>query len=314
MIGAAWRRWVAFLGEREDATSLAIARIVAGVTLVHHLFVMWVTGVATSVWVSEEHGGWRSLDEGWVEWIGGATPGTTLALLAITAIAGVLFTAGLFTRASAFVAWFGFSTLADYNSHSGGSSDELLISVLFLLMFSGCGRRLSLDARLRGGETDAPAWPRRLLLFQLVLMYWTTALQKVSSSWVPGGPLDALWYILQQPTWQKYDMQWLAPAYPVTQLATLVTWVFEHIAPLLLLAYWYRRTADRPGRVRGWFNRVPFRDAYLATGFLLHLGIWLTMEVGPFFGAVLAIYAACFHPAEWQALARRVTRQPAVAA
>ena len=142
-------------------------------------------------------------------------------------------------------------------------------------------------------------------MFQLVLLYFTTALQKVSASWIPFGPMDALWYILQQPTWQKHDMQWLAPFFPLTQLATLTTWLFEMGSPLLLLAMWYRRTPDRAGRLRRLFARAHFRTSYLALGLALHLGIWATLEVGPFLGGILALYAACFSPAEWRAFAVR---------
>jgi hypothetical protein len=154
-------------------------------------------------------------------------------------------------------------------------------------------------AAARGG-------PRYVLVGQLVLMYCTTGLQKVSIGWVPGGPLDALWYILQQPTWQRGSMRWLAPLYPVTQIATLTTWAFEVGSPLLLLAFWYRATRERPGRLRAWFNRHDFRTKYLALGLFLHLGVELTMEVGPFIGGVLALYTCCFHPGEWQQVGQRL--------
>ena len=305
---ATWGRWVAFLGEREGAESLALARIIAGVTLAHHLFAMWTSGSAEAMWVDIAHGGYRSVDETWLPLPGGATPGAIHLIMAITSLAAVALALGAFTRVAAVIAWFGFARLCDLNWHCGGSSDELLTNGLFLLMLSGCGEAWSIDARRRGGNPpQVPAWPRRLLVFQLVLVYFTTALQKVSSSWIPlVGPMDALWYILQQPTWQKHDMRWLAPFFPLTQLATLVTWCFEMFAPLLLLAMWYQRTADRPGRVRALVNRVPFRGAYLALGLALHLGIWASLEVGPFLGGILVLYAACILPHEWRVLATRV--------
>ena len=63
------------------------------------------------------------------------------------------------------------------------------------------------------------------------------------------------------------------------------------------------------GRVRAWFNRVDYRRWYLAVGFALHLGVWLTMEVGAFLGAVLSLYACCVHPDEFRALGARLTRR-----
>lgn len=305
---SAWTRWVAFLGEREGAESLAVARIIAGLTLLHHLISMWTSGVAGAMWVDVAHGGYRSLDEGWLSLFGGATPANVHALIAFTAAAALLLALGLFTRIAAILSWLGFVQLASLNWQCGGSSDELLTNALFLLMLSGCGETWSVDARRRGTPpAEIPAWPRRVLVFQLVLLYFTTALQKVSASWIPFGEMDALWYILQQPTWQKHDMRWLAPFFPLTQLATLVTWLFEMGAPLLLLVMWFRRSpVNRPGRLRRAFDRVHFRTSYLALGLALHVGIWATLEVGPFLGGILTLYAACFHPAEWRALVTRL--------
>jgi hypothetical protein len=295
-----WRRWVALLDRREDAASLAICRIVAGSVVLHHLLVMAWTGVGMAVWVDKRFGGVRSLDPGLLSHVGGCTPLNVGLLLGIAIVASAFLTAGLFTRWAAVLTWFAFRTLSVTNDQAGGASDDLLINVLFLLMLSDSGGALSLDARRRGGPRDAPAWPRYLIVGQLALMYWMTALQKVSAGWIPGGPADALWYILQQPTWQRIDMRWAAPLYPLTQIATIVTWLFEQSAPLFLLAFWFRLTRERPGRVRAFFNRIDFRRCYLLLGFVLHLGIWSTMEVGPFLGAVLSCYACCVTPAEWR--------------
>jgi len=140
------------------------------------------------------------------------------AVVLVTASSALLFALGLFTRVFGVVAWLGFRTLADLNNHSGGAYDELVKNELFLLLLSGCGSALSLDA-LRTGARNVlvPAWPRYLLVFQLALMYWSTGMQKVSDGWVPGGHADALWYILQQPTWQRMEMTWMAPFYAVTR-------------------------------------------------------------------------------------------------
>ncbi len=299
-----WSRWVSLLDRREEATALAASRIIAGFTLGHHLVATWASGAWRAVWVDVQFGGIRSVDHGVLDWIGGATPFHVRAFMAMGIASSVLMVGGAWTRAACVLAWFSFRTLSLLNDHSGGSSDDLLISVLFLLMFSGCGRALSLDGPGRtGGET--PAWPRYLLVGQMVLMYFTTGLQKVSAGWLPFGPMDALWYILQQPTWHRIDMRWLWPLFPLTQLGSAVTWLFELGAPLLLLAFWYRLTRERPGKARTWFNRVDFRTKFLLVGLALHLGIFLTMEVGPFLGTMLALYAACFSPAEWKrAIAR----------
>jgi hypothetical protein len=304
-----WSRWVRLLEHREPATALALCRIVLGVTLVGHLVAMQTTGVAAAVWVDARYGGMATVAPRWLEWFGGATPRNVHAVLAVAVLSAALMVVGLFTRAAQVAMWATFRLLSGLNDDCGGASDDLLTNALFVLMFADSGRALSLDARLRGKRGEVPAWPRYVLIGQLVLMYWSTALHKLSSHWVPGGPLDALWYILQEPLWQRRPMRALAPAFPLLRVAALVTWVFEQTAPLLLLAFWYRATRARPGRLRALFNRVHFRTVYLLLGVALHTSILATMEVGPFFGAVMAFYACCVHPGEWRAIGAWVRRR-----
>lgn len=301
-----WRRWANLIDRRGDATPLAVARIVAGATIAWHLQAMWLSGIGLAVWVDQKFGGIKGVDLNWLDPIGGATPTNVRALMAVGLLVSLMMAAGVFTRVTTVATYVVFRILSGLNDHAGGSSDDLLINGLFLLMLSDCGGALSWDNRGKPPR-QVPMWPRYVLIGQLVLVYWTTGLQKVSASWLPVGDLDALWYIFQQPSWHRMDMQWLAPFYKLTQLGTLVTWCFEQAAPLLLLAFWYRDTADRPGRVRALFNRFDFRTLYLCVGLSLHVGIWLTMAVGPFFGGVAVCYAACFTGEEYRAATARVT-------
>ncbi len=300
-----WTRFVDLLDKREDVTPLAVARIVAGITIFQHLVTMWTSGTADGVWVSSAFGGIKSSDLDWLDFIGGATPANVHLLVFIGILGSALMTVGLFSRVSVVFTYLSFRILTGLNSHSGGSSDDLLINGLFLLMFSGCGGALSLDNRGKPAKL-APVWPRYVMIGQLFLVYWTTGLQKVSAAWLPGGELDALWYIFQQPSWQRVPMYWLAPFFQLTRIGTFVAWTFEWSAPVLMLAFWYRYTRERKGRVRAFFNRFDIRTKYLLAGVMVHTGIWVTMEVGPFFGGVLVLYAACFTADEYRAFAARL--------
>lgn len=300
-----WTRWANLIDRREDATPLALARIVAAFTVWLHLSTMWISGTALGVWVHVQFGGIRETDLPWLDIVGGATPQNIRILLALGIASSALMMFGVFTRITCVLTWFTFRLLTGLNDHSGGSSDDLLVNGLFLLIFAGCGGALSFDNRKQPPKI-VPSWPRYVLTGQLVLIYWMTGLQKVSAAWLPNGPLDALWYIFQQPSWQRIEMTWLARVFPLTQLGTLVTWIFEWSAPLLLLAFWYRDTRDRPGRVRRLFNRFDFRSLYLAVGVMLHIGIWVTLEVGPFSGGVFALYMCCFTADEYRAALARV--------
>jgi hypothetical protein len=304
-----WKKLVLLLDRREAATSMALVRIASGLTVSAHLLHLGWTGAHRLVWADFEYGGLRDLKPGWLEYLGGLTAGNIEWVMGITALAGLLMALGLGGRAMTLAVFLGYDYLADLNGHAGGSYDELIKNTIFAVLLSGAyGDLTLLRAWKKLSPERIPAWPRWLLIFQLVLMYWMTAIQKVSSSWVPWGELDALWYILQQPTWQRFPlpMQSLTWAYPLTQAASLSVWAFEQAAPLLLLAYWYRETRERPGYLRARFNALDFRTLYLLFGVGMHIGIEALMEVGPFSIASLTLYLACFHPDEWSRLFNRL--------
>lgn len=298
-----WRAWVALLDTREPGTALALFRILVGLAVLVTLGSVVRADLVDVIWVSHEYGGYRTLSGGWlVQALGGPTPDLVWRLVVGGLMGGALVMTGLGGRVVAFLTLQLVMAVTDLNGQAAGSYDELLTNGLWLLVLAPSTTTLSLDCRLASGHwtSDAlvPAWTRYLAILQLFLMYWTTGLQKVSAYWVPGGGFSALYYILQQPTWQRGDMSWVAWIYPVTQIGTAVTWAWENGAPLLLLAYWYRVTADRPGRVRAWFNRVDVRTIYAALGVLFHVLVAIPMNIGPFSLASLMFYPCLYTPDE----------------
>lgn len=303
---SAWRRWVALLDTREPPESLAAVRIVVGATVLLTLARAWWSGAAAAVWVASDRGGAGASEPGLLEFAGGLGWTQVRALLVVGLVASTFVIAGRFTRVASFVAWLSFRTLAFSNPASGASGDDILSHLLVLLMLSGAGRAWSLGAR--PDAIVVPAWPRYVAIGQLVAIYVSAGWQKTSASWMPHGSLDAVWYALQNPMWARWSVPTGALAGRVAQAATLATWLFEMSSPLLLLAFYFRATADRPGRVRRWFNRHDVRAKYLAIGLCVHVGIELTMEVGTFFGGMMALYAACIHPTEWRRARTWATR------
>jgi hypothetical protein len=198
--------------------------------------------------------------------------------------------------------------LFSVNGEVGGGHDRLLTNALWLLVLASSTATASLDCRLRTGAwtSDRPvaAWPRWLAVYQLVLVYVTTGMQKIGAEWWPWGDWSAVWYTLWIPHWARIDARWLTPLYPLTQLATLGTMCFELGSPLLLLAFWYRATRGRRGRLRALFNRVDARRAFALAGLSLHLGIVALMDVGPFSAAAAAFYLCLWSPDEYAALGR----------
>ncbi|MEM6928356.1 MAG: hypothetical protein AAF602_15590, partial [Myxococcota bacterium] len=249
MIGA-WNRFVGWIGEEEGATSLALFRIGMGLSILYTVGDMVRLGLVDVLWIDEDYGGMSSLGAGaWlVGWFGGPSPTVVWSFVAGALGAGLAMTVGLGGRLTALLALLTTTNLVDLNGMAGGSYDELLANGLWLVLLGGGFRTLSVDAWLGRREV----WPvvpvvaivRWLAVWQLVLMYGSTGLQKVSAYWVPGGESSALYYILQQPSWHRVDMAWVAWVFPLTQLATTVTWFWEVCSPLWILALVLNRGPD----------------------------------------------------------------------
>lgn len=318
-----WRRWVALLDRREAGTSLALFRVAIGLCVLGTIGTVLAHDLVTVLWVDREWGGYRSLGKGsWlVELLGGPRPAVIWALVAVSLVGGLLLTVGLASRLGALLSLQGVLALTWVNGHAGGSYDDLLTNALWLLLLADAGATLSLSCRLRTGrwtsERPVPSWPRWLAVLQLVLMYASSGSQKLSSYWVPGGDFSALYYILQQPSWQRVDMRWVAPWFPVTQAATALTWAWEVSSPLLLWVYWLRLTEHRPGRLRALVRSHDPRLLFAGIGVPMHLGTLLLMNVGPFSALSLSYYLCLWHPDEWRALGPRLAgwlKRPGMAA
>lgn len=312
----AWSRLVRWLDTREPGEPLALLRIATGCNVFAAVASVALPGLVPILWLTPEHGGIRMLpDKGsWlIGLLGGPTPTVVWPLVALTLAASALLAVGWASRIAAFVALQGFLALAWINGDAGGSYDPLITNVLWLLVLAESDATLSVRSKLQTGAWSSgravTAWPRWLVVLQLLVMYCSTGLQKVSAAWVPGGESDALYYILQQPSWRRFDMSWVAWIYPATQAATLSVWLFEVFAPLLVLVLWFRSTRTRPGVLRAVSNRLRLRDAFAAYGVAMHLGIHALMAVGPFSLVSASLYLCLFTGDEWRALGRRLAAQ-----
>ncbi|MFT4976611.1 MAG: hypothetical protein ACI8S6_002516 [Myxococcota bacterium] len=306
-----WSRFVALMDRREGGEALAAIRLALGAAAL--IAVSYNVPVWQDVWLDIEHGGYRNFSNPpWlVAALGGTTPTVIGGLLATTAVSGALIFCGVLPQLAALVYLQTHLALTDINGHAGGSYDQVLSNALWLLVFMRSGATWSVSCRLRTGrwsnsEARVPSWPRYLMVLQLVLIYCSTGLQKVSSHWLPGGDLGALYYILQQPSWARWpDMTWLAWVFPVTQVMTLSVWLFEVSSPVVLLALWARSSRTSAGPLRRLLCRLRVRDLFALFGVGMHIGIHTLMSVGPFSIVSLAMYPALWHADEWHRLSRR---------
>ena len=304
-----WSRWAAFLDVREVGTSIALVRVLVATCVLRTLGSVWWSGVYGAAWADHANGGWRQHLDSDPLWrlLGGFDPSTRDGLAIAAVVSAALLALGvggeIVARLIALLCLQSFMALGDLNGHAAGSYDSLITNSLWLLVLAGPSRTLSVECRTSTGawtsERTVMRWPRFLIVVQAVVMYGTTGWQKLSDHWVPGGDLGALWYIEQQPTWQLHDMRWLAPLYPLTQAATLLTWLWEVTAPVWLMAWLAEADPTSVGWFARWLRRLRARDVYLVLGVVFHSLVAVTMQIGPFSWASMALYPAFIHPQEW---------------
>jgi hypothetical protein len=292
-----WRAWVQLLDRREPPTALALVRIAAAfVLLCDHLYV-WRVGLIEPLWARFPAG--FAMEAGWGEAVGayGLWAIATASLFLVIVGAGTRVACAVFVLASAQEA-----TLAP----NGESGIDMIMRIVFaILAMSRCNARWSVDAWLarkrgRSMPDEIPAWPRYLLMLQLVWIYFSGGHNKDSAEWYPHGGFTALGNALLDPHNGRLDPALVATIYPLTRIATAVTIVFELAAPLYLLAYYYAATPDRPGRVRAFFNRYRLRWIWLATGAVFELGIAVGLKLGAFPFGMLALFFVLLLPTDFR--------------
>ena len=307
-----WGRWLALLGRRESGEALALFRIVTGASLVLNVAPAVLTGLVPVLWLDSAHGGYREV-VGAGSWLvtalGGVTPEVVWGLCAAALAAGALLIAGVGSRAAALVGGQAMLAISMLNHDAKGSYDALLSNALWLLVLADSDATGSLRSRLRSGRWWGPssvaAWPRWLAIVQIAALYGSTGVHKVSAFWQPWGGYSALYYILQQPTWHRFDLSVVAWVYPLTQVATAVTWWWEVLWPIVPV--WLAlRSGTKEGRLRRLARRWDPRWAFLGYGAAMHLMIFALMDVGPFSWISLAFYPCLLRGAELRAIGGRL--------
>ena len=304
----AW--WVALWARTEHPRSLAAVRILVATVLLVDLLRIRSLGLVQALMGAAASGGLgvpEKLDT--VPWLV-AVLGTGLALheglwwgMTLSALALML---GVGARGAALVLCLLSAQFALFLPAADRGVDMLLRNTLLVLAFARSADTASVVSlwrhrRWRAPEdVRVPAWPRYLLAVQLVVLYFTAGVSKVASSWTPVGGMSALYIAMSDPHFQRLPDAWLRSGYRLTQVGTLVSWLWEWGAPMMMLAWWYRDTPDRPGRLRAWMNRRPVVEVYLLVGAVFHVGTHATLRLGIFPFAVMALYPAAIHPDRWR--------------
>lgn len=309
-----WRFWVELFARRERGTNLAALRMAVGCAVLYSLLSVWAADLVEPLWFDHVHGGLQDANRTWLlDLLGGATPGVIWSLFWIAVGTALCVVVGFGGRIATFTLLQAYAALVATNPNTSGGGDLLITNALWLLTLGAPTATLAVDCRLRTGGWSSDrlvsAWPRYLFVFQLVVVYFAAGIQKTSVHWTPGGGYLALHYVLQEPTWIRWDPTWFEALSPITRVATAVTWHWEQLALLLLLVYYYRYTRERPGRLRRLFNRRDLRKPWAFIGIGLHVGILLVINVGPFSLISMAYYLALWTPDELEGGAARLWRR-----
>ena len=300
------RAYVRFWGRREGAESLALIRAGIGLVILFDLAQVMRFGLVSTLWAPVEAGGLGPSTRAaplvsFYHWFGAsAVSAHVLFVLMALCASGVCL--GLCTRASALGLLFCSGQLEHLSPDASRGIDALLRNALAVLVCSGAGATWSLDALVRHGKFNAraqiPAWPRYLLIAQLIVLYFWAGMLKQGPEWTRLGGYSALFRVLSAPDYARnaFTPAQLLAAYPVLQLATFVTLVFERSAALLPLLLWWRRNPARggvPGRIA---RHGRLLELWVTTGVLFHLSLAALTKLGIFPWGCLALYPALVRP------------------
>jgi hypothetical protein len=300
-----WSAWVALTSAREVGASLALFRIAVSAVVIYALCSMIAADLVDVMWVDAKHGGLQQLGQHhWlIALLGGQSPRVAWTLVSAGLVLATCMLVGFGGRITALITGQVYFALTSGHPALTGGYDMLITNALWLMVLGDSTATWSLDCRVRGGTWRSQrliaAWPRYLVILQLVVVYTTTGLKKVSPVWTPGGDHSALYWVFQEPTWRRFDMTWTASAFWLTQIGSAVTWWWEVLTPLLLLWYWARHTTPADGaggRLRAVLQRFDLRKAWAAIGIGMHLGIFVLLNVGPFSPISLAYYLCLIPP------------------
>ncbi len=292
------RGWASWWSGEEPAEALAAVRILLPLVVLADLVTMARVDAVTLLWGPVVEGGIGRSPKAWFFWwdaiSGFPHSGWWMWGGQVTCL--VLLLLGIAPRAAAA----GFALLsAQAGMILPGADrgiDALIRNACWILAFSRCGDSLSVlswwrTGALFGRSRPIPAWPRRLLWTQLLVMYFLAGVQKFGVGWTPAGDFSALWVITHD--WAvtrsipgNIDAPWL---YQALRVGTLVTIVWEWATPFLFLATWVR---GRAGRLGDWVRRNRPDDLWVGAGVCFHVGIAFLLDLGIFPFAMLALYPA----------------------
>lgn len=309
-------RYVALWDEREPATALALLRIAVGCVLAYDLIYLVCLDLEITIFgaAGEYNLGFAAnLDpQPLVRRIFGPGPLAVQVAVYGGIAAALAFAFGLLTRVSGVLVLVTQLQLAALYMEGDRGIDELLRFVVVILVFSRCGATLSLDSLIRHGAWArpselVPAWPRYMVMLQLVWLYTSAAICKDHVLWSARGDYMSLFYILRYQHFVRWDMTGV-PAW-VTQIGAFTSLWFEALAGTMLLANWQLRR-DPALEKRSTRGLLWWKRGWILTGLGMHTTLWIVMNIGIFTTGMLALYFCWVSPTLLRSLPDRSWLRP----
>lgn len=285
-----WNRW--WYGEI-GAGPLGLTRIALGLLVLAYIALLWperalwfsergLLPVAQSDVFNERNGHVPRIDV----LHGISSPHGLSVFFGVFALAALLFTLGLGTRASAVAVWLCLLSLHNRNVPIHNSGDIVMIVMVAYLAIAPCGAACSLDRLrrvLKGQEGDTPPpivpWAQRLMQLQIATVYLCTSLSKLTGAQWRSGM--AAYYPLHLPDSARFPVFWADADH--LWLIRLLTWGAISIEIALWTLIWVPR-------LRLWV---------LGAGVLLHLGIEYSLNIPLFSALMIASYGVFLTPSDW---------------
>lgn len=201
---------------------------------------------------------------------------------------------GVVPRLSTIISVLLFFSFDERNPFVLGGGDTLLRTIGFLLMIAPgidafSFRRLRLQlTEFKKNRSLLPAvmmsaWPYRLLLWQLIVLYGTSFWYKLLGTlWLNG---TAVQIALHHPIFLRFPVSSMNVLMSIAPLINYLTLIFEGLWILLLIPQWF--TYLLPPQL----PRIPLKRILLLSGMFFHGAIFILMDAGSF---SLAIFTAYF--------------------
>jgi hypothetical protein len=195
------------------------------------------------------------------------------ALLGTWTLATVALLVGYRPRLAALVAWVIAVSFVQANTYLHNGGDQLKLGLLLMLAFLPSDGRWAVRrhplARTAVGPVLVQAWPLRLLMVQLAVMYFMNGYYKaMGPQWRDGV---VMFDVARNPTWTHFSLNYLPLPHTIWIAAAWITLWWELLFPILVAV---------PGT----------RKLTLWAGVVFHLGTLVHLEVGLF-----PLWALCYY-------------------